>query len=50
MVVAGHVEMLSGRRKKDYEAEAVPDEGSAVDAPDAADADAAEPIPDVAAA
>ena len=52
-VVAGHVEMLSGRQKKDYEAEAVApadDEGSAVDAPDAADADAAEPIPDVAAA
>jgi single-strand DNA-binding protein len=41
-IVAAHVEMLSGRRKKDYEAQAGSDLGTA--------ADAAEPIPDDAAA
>ncbi|MCU0504423.1 MAG: single-stranded DNA-binding protein [Chloroflexi bacterium] len=42
-VVAGHVEMLSGRRKKDYEAQAsITDAEAAVDP--------ADPIPDTAAA
>jgi len=52
-IVAGHVEMLSGRRKKDYEAKAVSDPGeAATDAsdPEASVVDAAEPIPDDAAA
>jgi len=52
-IVAGHVEMLSGRRKKDYEAKAVSDSGeAAADAsdPEASVVDAAEPIPDDAAA
>jgi single-strand DNA-binding protein len=42
-VVAGHVEMLSGKRKKDYEDEAGVE-------PEAAAIDASEPIPDDAAA
>ena len=55
-IVAGHVEMLSGRRKKDYEAETGTEaevaEVAAAEAAaaDAAAADAAEPIPDDAAA
>ena len=56
-IVAGHVEMLSGRRKKDYEAEAAADAlavqaTSLGEAPDAAAIAASEPIPegDVAAA
>ena len=50
-IVAGHVEMLSGRRKKDYEAEAAADalavQASALgESPDAAAIAASEPIPE----
>jgi single-strand DNA-binding protein len=47
-IVAGHVEMLSGRRKKDYEAEAAADalatQVSAGESPDGAAIAASEPI------
>ena len=53
-IVAGHIEMLSGRRKKDYEAQAGSDPETSSDpeaaVAEAAVADAAEPIPDDAAA
>ena len=50
-IVALHVEMLSGRRKKDYEAEAGADPGTAgADAAEPVPVDAAEPVPDDAAA
>ncbi len=45
-IVASHVEMLSGRRKKDYEAQQAADSLAAqVGAPDDGAADAADPIP-----
>ena len=47
-VVAGHVEMLSGRRKKDYEAEASAAEASGPDASEPA-TDAADPLVEAAA-
>jgi single-strand DNA-binding protein len=47
-IVAGHVEMLSGRRKKDYEAEAAADalatQLNAGESPDGAALAASEPI------